>query len=303
MPDYQDFQAFTAPAKLNLFLHVIGHRSDGYHLLQTAFRLLDIGDTLYLKVRNDGIIQRVNEIAHVPQHQDLCIRAANLLKTYALTHLAHQTLALANLGVDIKLEKNIPMGGGLGGGSSDAATVLLALNQLWHLHLNRQTLMDLGLQLGADVPVFVFGNNAWAEGVGEQLHPINCQSNHYLIITPQVNAETAKIFSHKELTRNSIPTTIAAFSRYVVSGELVSGQKFRNDLEPIAIKLYPQIKDALSWLNQFAQAKMSGSGASVFAEFSSKEEANQVLQLKPSEYFGVVASGISQHPLYNYTTD
>lgn len=293
MQDHSDFQAFFAPAKLNLFLHVVGKRADGYHQLQTAFQLLDFGDTIYLRVRPDGLIKRCNDIANVPEAQDLCVRAATLLKEYSQSPL----------GVDIQVEKHIPMGGGLGGGSSDAATVLLALNCLWHLHLSRQTLQEIGLRLGADVPVFIFGKNAWAEGVGEKLQEIEIKSSHYLILTPPVNAETAKIFSHKELTRNTIPTTIAAFSRCVDSGELFSGNEFHNDLAPIATQLYPEIKDALLWLGQFAAAKMSGSGASVFAEFNSKELANHVLSQKPKEYFGIVTSGITQHPLYNYAND
>lgn len=286
----QNFQAFPAPAKINLFLHVTGQRDDGYHLLQTAFRLLDFGDTLHIRLRQDGQIKRMSSLDGVAEADDLCVRAAQILQQHSNTHL----------GADIQLEKRIPMGGGLGGGSSDAATVLLALNQLWQLGLDRETLQTLGLKLGADVPVFIFGKNAWAEGIGEKLQEISCNSSHYLILTPKVNAETAKIFSHKELTRNTNPTTIAAFSRCVTSGELYGGDEFHNDLEPIATLLYPEIKDTLSWLSQFSKAKMSGSGASVFAEFTDKSEAMRVLALKPEKYFGVVTTGISQHPLYNY---
>ena len=183
----QDFQSFLAPAKINLFLHITGQRADGYHLLQTVFRLLDFYDTIQLKPTQDGAIKRVNNIIGVPADQDLCVRAAKLLQQYSQ----------CPLGVEIIVEKRIPMGGGLGGGSSDAATVLLALNRLWQLNLSRAQLLSLGLQLGADVPFFIYGTNAWAEGVGEQLQTISLKEAYYLVLTPDVHVSTAQIFANK----------------------------------------------------------------------------------------------------------
>lgn len=285
-------QSFLAPAKINLFLHVLGRRQDGYHLLQSVFQLIDLNDTLHLKVRSDGVVSRLNSVANVPEEQDLCVRAAKLLQQHTG----------CTLGVDIQLDKRIPMGAGLGGGSSDAATMLLALNQLWSLHLNRQQLINLGLKLGADVPFFIFGQNAWVEGIGEQLQSVNLKNSYYLLLTPPVHVSTVDIFTHKELTRDTIPTTIAAFSRSVLSGELFDGGFFHNDLQQVVCKIYPQVKECIAWLNQFSHARMSGSGASVFAEFQSKIEAERVLGLKPKEYSGFIVSGISQHPLYNCTS-
>ncbi|MFM2440966.1 MAG: hypothetical protein RLZZ349_693, partial [Pseudomonadota bacterium] len=199
----QDFQSFLAPAKINLFLHITGQRADGYHLLQTVFRLLDFYDTIQLKPTQDGAIKRVNDIAGVPEAQDLCVRAAKLLQQYSQSRL----------GVEIIVEKRIPMGGGLGGGSSDAATVLMALNRLWQLNLSRAELLSLGLQLGADVPFFIYGTNAWAEGVGEQLQTISLKEAYYLVLTPNVHVSTAQIFANKQLTKNAIPKTMSDFSR------------------------------------------------------------------------------------------
>ena len=291
----QDFQSFLAPAKVNLFLHVVSQREDGYHLLQTVFRLLDFYDTIHLKPRNDGIIRRVHDVAGVPEQQDLCVRAAKLLQQHTGSRM----------GVDIAIEKRIAMGGGLGGGSSDAATVLLALNRFWDLHLTRAELLSLGLQLGADVPIFIFGENAWAEGVGEQLQPIALQPAYYVVLTPSVHVSTAQVFASKELTRNTIPTTIAAFSGVASQRGLVG-----NDLESVVCRQYPAVASCLDWLKQFSQARMSGSGASVFAEFESQAEAELVLakmsQDKEIQHIagcpisGFLARGLDKHPLYNF---
>jgi len=278
-----------APAKLNLFLHVVGRRADGYHLLQTLFRFIDLSDTLHFTPRTDGDVRRVNALDGVPPEQDLCVRAARLL----------QQETGCKLGVDIALEKRIPMGGGLGGGSSDAATTLLALNRLWGLGLSRQHLMRLGLSLGADVPVFIYGDNAFAEGVGEQLHPYPLPESWYVVLCPPVQVPTVQIFTHPELTRNTISMTMRA---------LPKGQDFRvgsqkglkNDLQAVACKLYPAVAEYLAWLAKFAPALMTGSGACVFAEFTTEVEAQAVLQQLPSNMRGFVARGLQQHPLKDF---
>ena len=300
----QGFQAFLAPAKINLFLHITGRRADGYHLLQSVFRLIDLHDTVFLKVRNDSQIHRVTENSKVPAEQDLCVKAAKLLQVHCQ----------CNLGVDIGLIKNIPMGGGLGGGSSDAATVLIALNCLWNLGLSKTILMELGLKLGADVPFFIFGENAWVEGVGEKIQPIVLPSSHYVIVTPKVHVSTAEIFSAEELTRNTFPTTIAAFSEMLnvmqIGKEKQSlvleheNKNFHNDLEPVVCYKYPDVKACLDCLNQFSQARMSGSGASVFVSANNLAAANTILKALPkeilnTEIFCVAALGLDQHPLYN----
>ncbi len=286
----QDFQSFPAPAKVNLFLHIVGQRADGYHLLQTVFRLLDFHDTIHLKPRSDGIISRIKDVAGVPEQQDLCVRAAHLLQQHTGSRL----------GADIAIDKRIPMGGGLGGGSSDAATVLLALNRLWDLQLTRAELLKLGLKLGADVPVFVFGENAWAEGIGEQLQSIALKPAYYVVLTPPVQVSTAQVFASKELTRNTIPTTIAAFSG-------VSSQEgvVQNDLESVVCRQYPAVASCLEWLNQFSQARMSGSGASVFAEFENQAEAELVLarvsqDKETQQVSALLARGLDKHPLRGF---
>jgi len=274
------FLAFPAPAKINLFLHVVGQREDGYHLLQSVFRLLDRHDTIRLRPTADGIIRRLDGPADLPAEHDLCVRAAMLL----------QTETGCRRGVEIRLDKCIPMGGGLGGGSSDAATVLLALNRLWELHLPRSRLQEIGLKLGADVPVFVFGQNAWAEGIGEQLQPVALQPAWYVVLTPPVNISTAQIFASRELTRNTIPSTIAAFSNGFG----------HNDLEPVVSRAYPVVASCLEWLGKFGDARMSGSGASVFAAFADEAEAYRVFALKQQEIGGFVAKGLDMHPLHDF---
>jgi 4-diphosphocytidyl-2-C-methyl-D-erythritol kinase len=276
----------AAPAKLNLFLHVVGRRDDGYHLLQTLFRFIDLNDTLHYTLRQDGAVHRVNAIDGVPEEQDLCVRAARLLQ--------RETGCV--LGVDIELEKRIPMGGGLGGGSSDAATTLLALNRLWNLGLSRERLMQLGLTLGADVPVFVFGDNAFAEGVGERLQAYQAPEAWYLVLSPPVHVPTAKIFTHSELTRNTNSITIRALP----IGGAFPAEQFGNDLQAVACKLYPEIGQHLAWLERFAPALMTGSGACVFAAFATEEEAKAVLRKLPENMRGFVARGLQQHPLKDF---
>jgi len=278
-----------APAKLNLFLHVVGRRDDGYHLLQTLFRFIDLNDTLHFTLRDDGQVCRLNALEGVPPEQDLCVRAARLL----------QQESGCKLGVDIEVEKRIPMGGGLGGGSSDAATTLLALNKLWGLGLSRERLMALGLTLGADVPVFVFGDNAFAEGVGERLQAYALPEAWYVVLCPPVHVPTAKIFTHSELTRNTISMTMRALPKGL---DYRAGRQagLGNDLQAVACKLYPEVAEHLAWLANFAPAMMTGSGACVFAEFATEAEAKAVLQQLPPDMRGYVAHGLQQHPLREF---
>ncbi len=269
-----------APAKLNLFLHVTGRRSDGYHLLQTAFQLIDRCDMLHIDVRTDGVIRRTTEIANVPHDADLIVRAARLLqKTTGCT-----------LGADIAIDKYLPMGGGLGGGSSDAATTLLVLNHLWQTGLQRAELMQLALPLGADVPFFLFGRNAFAEGIGEQLVEISTPQRWFVVIEPGVLVPTSAIFGAAELTRNSKPVTLLDFSEAPISFG-------RNDLQAVATTVFPLVADALQWLEQFGPARMSGSGACVFGSFESKQRAESVVSAASGRWKAWMASGMHQHPL------
>lgn len=283
----QDFQPFLAPAKINLFLHIVGKRADGYHLLQTVFRLLDFYDTIHLKPTKDGNIKRSNEVAGVPEMQDLCIRAAKLLQEHTQS----------KAGVEILVEKRIPMGGGLGGGSSDAATALLALNKLWDLNLSREELMALGLRLGADVPFFIFGTNAWAEGVGEKLQAISLKPACYVVLNPKVHVSTAQIFANKQLTKDAITKTIAGFSGMANSATGNIGAEYANHLEKIVCQDYPLVRDCLTWLKQFGDARMTGSGSSIFLEVADEQVAADILSKKPSEFDGFIATGLDQHPI------
>ena len=269
-----------APAKLNLFLHVVGRRADGYHLLQTVFRFVDFGDVLRLDVRDDGRVERTNPLPGVPVEDDLTVRAARLLQQETGTAL----------GVDIHLEKRLPLGGGVGGGSSDAASVLLALNRLWALHLPRRRLQELALRLGADVPVFVFGQSAFAEGVGETLSAVALEPAWYLVLVPPVSVPTAEIFAAQELTRDANIITMADFS---------TGYG-RNDLEPVVRKRYPPVEACLTWLARHGEARMTGSGACVFAAFASRAEAERVFTGRPAGVQGFVARGLDRHPLYGF---
>jgi len=287
-----ELRAFPAPAKLNLFLHVVGRRSDGYHLLQSVFRLIDYGDTVWLSVRQDGKIRRLNALADVPEERDLTVRAANLLKLS--TGCA--------LGVDIRLDKRLPLGGGLGGGSSDAATVMLALNRLWGLHLSRRHLQELALQLGADVPVFVFGQSAFAEGVGEILAPVSLQRAWYVVLTPPVQVATAGVFAAPELTRDTPAIKIADF----LSG--VGADFGRNDLQPVVEKKYPEVLRGLAWLGRYAgqyggDARMTGSGACVFLAVPSEAAAHEVMGKLPQDMQGFIARGLDRHPLFEFASE
>jgi 4-diphosphocytidyl-2-C-methyl-D-erythritol kinase len=272
-----EWHSFPAPAKLNLMLRVLGRRADGYHLLQTVIRFVDHGDTLSFRVREDGVITRINEIAGVPTGEDLALRAARLLQRAAGTRL----------GADIGIEKRLPIGGGLGGGSSDAATTLLALNHLWRAGLSRERLAELGLELGADVPVFVAGENALAEGIGERLTPLAVPSDWYLVLVPPVAVPTARIYSDSQLKRDSKPIKITAFSAGLAG----------NDLEPVVCREYPEVARHLDWLKQGAPAWVTGTGACVFAAFPTENAARQVLEQAPRGMRGFVARGLARHPL------
>ena len=277
--------AWPAPAKLNLFLHVTGRRADGYHSLQTAFRLIDLADTLRFSARDDGKVTLRRPLPGVPPERDLCLRAAALLK-HAAGHRG---------GVEIELEKRIPIGGGLGGGSSDAATTLVALNHLWRLGLKRAELQKLALELGADVPVFVFGENAFAEGIGEQLTPLALPAAWYLVLVPSVEVPTAAVFASPELTREAKPIRITAFF------DGLKQRALRNDLEPVVSKRYPEVAHHLAWLKQHGEARMSGSGACVYAEFSTESAALAAQAQLPQAMRGFVARGLERHPLHELT--
>ena len=270
-------QEFPAPAKLNLMLRVIGRRLDGYHLLQTVFRFLDYGDEVSIRVRSDGLITRSQELADVPEAGDLTLRAAQLLKG----------ASGSTLGADIAVLKRVPLGAGLGGGSSDAATVLLALNRLWQVDLSRAHLQALALELGADVPVFVFGQSAFAEGIGEVLTPVVLPPAWYVVLTPPVSVSTARVFADPDLKRDSKPIKMHGFSvRTAV-----------NDIESLVCRLYPEVARHLDWLKQQGPALMTGSGAAVFASFESEAAARAVASRLPSGMAGFVARGLDRHPL------
>lgn len=275
-----------APAKLNLFLSVTGRRPDGYHTLQTVFRFIDRADRLRFALRADGEVHRSTELAGVAESADLTVRAARLL----------QAETGCKLGVDIGIEKHLPMGGGLGGGSSDAATTLIALNRLWQLRLTRAQLQVLALELGADVPVFVFGRNAFGEGIGEQLQALEIPPAWYLVLVPPVAVSTAAVFADPALTRSSRPVTIRAFSE----GCGTSERLWQNDLEAVVCLRYPAIARHLSWLRRFGHAALTGSGACVFASFNSEASARAVLDQLPAGMQGFLAEGLSQHPLWGW---
>lgn len=273
--------AYPAPGKLNLFLHITGRRPDGYHLLQTVFRLIDYADSLSFRVREDGLIKMERPTSGVAPERDLCLRAARLL---------HREGG-CSLGAEICVEKKLPLGGGLGGGSSDAATTLLALNRLWRLNLKRERLMELGLQLGADVPLFVFGESAFAEGIGEKLEAVSLPPCWYLVLVPPVGVSTREVYASSQLTRNTNPIKISAFSI----------EQGHNDLEPVVCANYPVIEAHLSWLRQFGRAAMTGAGSCVFSAFSQENAAQQALAELPAGMQGFVARGLDRHPLRELT--
>ena len=278
-PESEGWSAWPAPAKLNLFLQITGRRADGYHQLQTVFRLLDWGDVIRLRVRDDGAIRRVGEsVAGVAEADDLVIRAAKLL----------QSEANIGQGVDIAVENNIPAGGGFGGGSSDAATVLVALNRLWGIDWPMSRLAALGLALGADVPVFVHGRNAWAEGVGEVITPIALPPAWYVLALPGVHAATAGLFQADDLTRDSAPATIADF---------LSGSCSGNVFEPVLRRREKAVDAVFSALSAIGTPRLTGSGSGCFVEFASRDDADAALRRLPAQLDARVVSGVAASPL------
>lgn len=268
---------WPAPAKLNLFLHVLGRRPDGYHELQTVFQLIDLADELEVGVREDGRILRHGGPAGVPAEQDLVVRAARRLQAASGTRL----------GADLRVVKRIPLGGGLGGGSSDAATALVALDALWGTDLGEEALARLGLSLGADVPVFVHGRNAWAEGVGERLAPVELPQRWFAVIRPPVAVSTATVFQAAELTRNSPRITIRGF--------LEAGG--RNDCEAVVVARHPEVRQALERLGRFAPARLTGTGSCVFAAFGAESEARAAVAGLPEGWQGFAVRGLARSPL------
>lgn len=273
----RDETLWPAPAKLNLFLHVTGRRPDGYHDLQTLFQLIDLADTIGITLREDGVIERAGGPRGVAPEADLAVRAARALQTATGTRL----------GASLRVVKRIPMGGGLGGGSSDAATTLLALNRLWGCGLSLERLAELGLALGSDVPVFVRGASAWASGRGEELSPVELPERWYLVVHPGVAVSTAEVFQAPELTRNTPLITIRAF--------LESGG--RNDCEPVVRKLFPEVGEALDWLARLAPSRLTGTGSCIFASFASAIEAERHAARVPDRWRSFVARGLSVSPL------
>ncbi|MBO2928855.1 4-(cytidine 5'-diphospho)-2-C-methyl-D-erythritol kinase [Metapseudomonas otitidis] len=268
----QDAQLILpAPAKLNLMLHILGRRPDGYHELQTLFQFLDHGDELGFSLREDGEIHLHTEVPGVPHDSNLIVRAARSLQQASGTRL----------GADIWLDKRLPMGGGIGGGSSDAATTLLGLDHLWQTHLGEERLAELGLALGADVPVFVRGRAAFAEGVGERLQPVTLEEPWFLVAVPQVFVSTAEVFTDPELTRNSAPINLRS---------LLEGGS-RNDCQPVVEKRYPEVRNALMWLNKFTSARLTGTGACVFGSFPNRDDADKVARQLPATLPSFVAKG------------
>jgi 4-diphosphocytidyl-2-C-methyl-D-erythritol kinase len=277
MTDRDRAHAWPAPAKLNLMLRVVGRRPDGYHELQTVFQFIERGDWLWFAVREDGAVHRLDALAGVAEDEDLTVRAARAL----------QRATGCRLGVDIRCEKHLPMGGGLGGGSSDAATTLVALNRLWGTGLDEEALSAIALPLGADVPVFVRGRAAWGEGVGERLEPVELPEPWYLVLIPPCSVATRDVFCHPELTRNSRRITLADF----LSGDVT------NDCLPVVRRDYPEVESALDWLSAWGGGRLTGTGACVFAVFDDEARALDALHRSPARMRGFVARGLNRSPL------
>jgi 4-diphosphocytidyl-2-C-methyl-D-erythritol kinase len=285
------FIEIPAPAKINLFLNITGRRADGYHLLQSVFQLIDLSDIVKLRLRNDDQICRINPLPNVKPDDDLVVKAARLLKnTYAIPQ-----------GVDIALVKKIPIGAGLGGGSSDAASTLLGLNHLWNLNLSTKELIAIGVQLGADVPFFLFGKNAFVEGIGEVLTEINLVCKSYFLIYPGVSIPTKSIFSSPDLTRNRSRITITDFEE-----QYASNMQLNNDLQAVATQMYSEVSMALEWLGkQFPQSRplMTGSGSAVFCEIPSHFSVEKYLSNLPPMWQGFKVNSLLQHSAYNLKTN
>ena len=280
-----------APAKLNLFLHVTGRRPDGYHLLQSVFQLIDRGDTLHFDLRADDAIVRGNDIPGVPAEHDLIVRALRALQAeFARRH------GRPPPGIEVAVEKRLPMGGGLGGGSSDAATALMAANYLWRAGLRDDELMAIGLPLGADIPFFLFGQTAFAEGVGEALRAVPGPDCWYVVIEPGVAVPTAAIFTASDLTRDTKPIIISDFLQRP-TGENRLSDFGKNDLQDVAGRLFPPVAEAIDWLGDYGAARMTGSGACVFCAFSSEQEAEDIVQRVPARWKAWKAKSLARHPM------
>ncbi|MEZ2350484.1 4-(cytidine 5'-diphospho)-2-C-methyl-D-erythritol kinase [Caballeronia sp. RCC_10] len=292
MSSNESIRDCLAPAKLNLFLHITGRRPDGYHSLQTVFQLLDWGDVLHFSRRDDGLIARKTDVPGVAQDDDLVVRAARLLQKHTGSRY----------GVEMEIDKRLPMGAGLGGGSSDAATTLLALNRLWGVDLSRETLQNLALQLGADVPFFVFGQNAFAEGVGEALQAVKLPERFFLVVTPDVHVPTAAIFSEKALTRNTEVAKITDFLAQQRSDTNWPDSFGRNDMQAVVAGKYAEVAKVLEWFSNLAPARMTGSGASVFAAFASQAEAEMAQAKLPASWKSVVTGSLDSHPLFAFAS-
>jgi 4-diphosphocytidyl-2-C-methyl-D-erythritol kinase len=279
-----------APAKLNLFLHVVGRRADGYHLLQSVFQLIDRGDTLHFDLREDGRIRRTNDVPGVPEESDLIVRALRrLADAFAQRH------GRAAPGIDVAVQKILPMGGGLGGGSSDAATALMAANRLWQGGFSDEELMAIGLPLGADIPFFIFGRTAFVEGVGEAMQPVDGPECWYVVLEPGVSVPTPAIFTAEDLTRDTKPVRITDFP---AAHELTKLSAFgKNDLQAVASRLFPPVAQAIEWLGQYGAARMTGSGACVFCAVSEEAEADRVLGQVPGSWKAWKARSLQKHPL------
>jgi 4-diphosphocytidyl-2-C-methyl-D-erythritol kinase len=282
---------YAAPGKLNLFLHVLGRRADGYHELQTVFRLIDRADRVGIAPRDDGKLCRLDALPGVPPQDDLCLRAAVYMKEIAL---ARGGSAVASLGAEIALDKRLPMGAGLGGGSSDAATVMLVLNRLWNLQLGRSALIAHAAGLGADVPFFLFGRTALGEGIGERLSALELAPAWYLVLVPPVSVSTADVFAAVRLTVDAKPIKITPFFQGLG----------KNDLEPVVTAQYPEVAAHLDWLRQHRPgARLTGSGACVFAEFESAADARALQSALPASMHGFLAEGLARHPLHDWADD
>jgi 4-diphosphocytidyl-2-C-methyl-D-erythritol kinase len=283
-----DTLTLISPAKLNLFLHINGRRADGYHNLQTLFQLLDTGDQLTFRARQDGTITIAPDLPGVAPTENLIYRAAIALQANM------EARGLPQMGADIHLDKRLPMGGGIGGGSSNAATTLIGLNHLWRAGSSRKALMEIGRTLGADVPVFVQGQSAWAEGIGEQLTPMLLPEKWFLVLCPDCHVSTREVFCHKDLTRDTRPIKVAAFSQ--------GGSQ--NDCQSLVRSLYKKVDKALIWLKKFSNhARMTGTGACVFAAFDSAAKAEQVFAQRPAGMTGFIGRGINKAPYYNLIPD
>ena len=277
--DSKDFHRFLAPAKINLFLKILTKRKDNYHNLQSVFQLINLYDEIYLKVRSDNKISvEYNNSIRIPKQDDLCLKAAKLI------------LKNFNIGVDIKILKNIPIGAGLGGGSSNAATIFIGLNKLFNLQISKKKLMDIGLSLGADIPFFLNGLNAWVEGVGEKITPISLKNNNYLLIIPNISIPTKNIFKDFKLTNNPIPL------KMTTSFEDVKYHKNDNDLHDIILKNYPYLGELISWLERYGNPRITGTGSSIFLKYDNEKLVEQIRKQKPKDIKILRVRGLSVHP-------